>query len=239
MGRVGFVGIALLVMGCTTSPGAATSPPVAPSLSAPPIAVITPGSATATPMSTVPAGAGSTTTPAPPITTTPTAASQTAASQTATPTTPGPTCLKSPILTVREFLDADPDCLGGWDVSIRAWADDPFATGWEAPYIEPAWLAYPPDGISMLWGVQQTEDEHTCSEDLDPACGAMFVYVRPGSGRSLGDTPGWVIATGHVRDAAAATCRYVVGDDWPGDPPDDASARAECRGHFVLTEVSS
>lgn len=136
-------------------------------------------------------------------------------------------------------MDADPSCFDDEEVAIRAWVDTPFATGWEAPYIEPAWLAYPPDGISMLWGVPPTGEEHMCSEDVDPACSALFVHVRPGSGLSLGEKPRWAIVTGHVGDSAAATCHYVVGDDWPGDPPDDDSARAECRGNFVLTGVSA
>lgn len=240
------IGIGLLVVGCTAVQGTAVPMPTAPGPSASMTAAMTPGPAVATPMptwttptpATTPVPATATPEPTPATTPVPATATPEPASTDPTPTpTPGLDCPSSPVLTVRAFLDADPTCFGGADVSIRAWADTPFATGWEAPFIEPAWLAYPPDGISMLWGVPPTGEEHLCATD-DPACGALFVHVRSGSGMTLGDTPAWVLITGHVRDAAAETCHYVVGDDWPGEPPDDKGARAECRGNFVLTGVS-
>ncbi len=230
-----FLGIGLLVAGCAVNQGAATPTPTSPEPIAQMTAVISSVPATPTPTSPEPIAQMTAVISSVPATASPSSAQSTSS---APPSTPRPSCLASSVLTVREFVEADRACPGGVDVSIRAWADTPFATGWEAPFIEPGWLAYPPDGMSMLWGVPPTGEEHSCSVDVDPACSALFIHVRPGSGLTLGDKPGWVIVTGHVGDSAADTCHYVVGQDWPGDPPDDESARNDCRGNFVLTGVS-
>ncbi len=162
------------------------------------------------------------------------------------PATPRPTPTDVPVsgcptmtpLPVLEFTLADPLCFASPDVAVRGWLGDPPPVGWEAPYIEPGWLIYPPEPRnSALWS-GPPGGEAMCG--ADPECAWFFVHVAPTSAVSLGSTPRWVIVTGHLLDPAAETCHYVFDDAWPAaaPTPPDVQAREECRSQFVATAIT-
>jgi hypothetical protein len=176
---------------------------------------------------------GLSTTPAP----TPTAEPSLAALASSGPT-PEPTdqpCPTAEILTVGEFVRAKPSCFGDEPFKLRSWADRPPPTGFEGPaHIEPRWLYYPDENLTVLWSAKTVG--HRCP-DVEPDCDGFFPHINPDSGLSFLPLGRWVIVTGHLRDPAAERCRYVYPDDWTDPKADDMEAIRRCRTHFVVTAI--
>ena len=149
--------------------------------------------------------------------------------------TPKP-CPTAQVLTVDEFVDARFACFGDEDIKIRGWVDYPTPLGFEGPWIEPDWLAYPvPDAIA-LWSAVPRGEFHRCPA-AEPDCEWFFPHLKPGSGLSFLPVERWVIVTGHVHDPAAEACHYedpVTGERLPLDETD---AIRQCRHGFVVTAI--
>jgi hypothetical protein len=175
----------------------------------------------------------------PPNIATPAATVAPAASTRPTPTpVPVGGCPVGSQLTVREYVEADPVCLEGRELTIRAWLDFSPPLGWEGPVIEPAWIAYPPGGgPAALWQVPPTGEDNVCNSDVAGECAWFFAHVDPASRLALGQRR-WVVVTGHVADPAAGTCRWVPLDGMEEPLPDVATAIASCRANFVLTSIT-
>jgi hypothetical protein len=211
--------ILVLVVGCG-APGTSAVPPAS---SEPRTAALATPAPTATPSATTqPSMVPPTSAPTP---------DPTAFTEPTVDPEPEPTQVACPVgspLGVREFLDARLSCFGSDDVAIRAWLDTPPTFGFIGPVVRPMWLYYPPDGTYFtLFSEPPEEPDHLCG-------GCMFLHLPPDSTIELGGPARWVIATGHRKDPAAATCHYDEPADWVGPEPDDAGARAGCRGSFVL-----
>lgn len=190
--------------------------------------------------SAVLAAACSTVTPSLQPSATATAATPTSgptAGPTPTPVLPGVgLCPTNAPLTPFNFVESNAVCFAGRDFEIRGWLDGPPAIGFAPPGIAPGWIYNPTDDLSTLWDAQPIGPDKTCEVD-GRGCAWMFVHVDPASGPVFEPRPRWVIATGHVEDAIAETCRYVYPDDWTGLRLDDQSAVALCRSQFVLVSI--
>jgi hypothetical protein len=120
-------------------------------------------------------------------------------------------------------------------VNLIGWADRPIATGVEPPSIDPAWLAYwLPAPISTLWSERPVGESPEC---VTEGCAWIFVHIVPGSGVTFATKPGWVLVTGHLNDPLAETCHWVYAPDMDVGTLNDISARRQCRGSLVLTNV--
>ncbi len=144
-----------------------------------------------------------------------------------------PACPTGSPLTLMAIERADPACFHGRDVSIVAWTDAQGPFGLEPPTIAPAWLAYGLLGSGyVLW----SGPDHAGCENAEE-CVEMIPAIVPGSGLTIGKTHRWVLVTGHLDDPASATCQWVYPATWDEGHYDDALARQQCRGRFVLTAI--
>ena len=192
--------------------------------------------------------AGASPTSSPAVLTTPSAAADTPAptttlSPTASPeptVAPEPTeepartygpCPTTAVISVKEFVLADPACFETGDIEVRGWLDHSSPFGFEAPGVEPGWLWYPTDEAVTLWVDVPKGDDFSCNEDVDAWCYSFWLHVAPDSPLQLPPLKRWVILTGHTHDPAAESCIY---DDGSGPNPDLVAA---CRSHFVVTAI--
>ena len=171
----------------------------------------------------------------------PTATDATVSGPTAATATPRPTptpvlaapCPIGSPLEVLEVTESDPECLHG-EIVVTGWLDFPPAMGWEGPSVEPAWLYYPPEGVSALWSSRVVEPEHSCP--AGGPCGWFFLHLPPTSTITLMREPGHITLRGHFGDPASATCHYLADAEEFGTA-DDAEAVRQCESHFVVTEI--
>jgi hypothetical protein len=167
-----------------------------------------------------------------------TRASMTSPRPTPTPVPPGVTCPPVADLTVREFVDADPACFQGVELTMRAWLDFSPPLGWEGPEIEPSWVAYPvAGGPAALWQAPPTGEDNVCDHDTEPGCAWFFAHLDPAAHLTLG-TERWIRVTGHIADPAADACHYVPYEGMDDPLPDAAQAVAVCRAQFVVTSIA-
>ena len=102
--------------------------------------------------------------------------------------------------------------------------------------IEPAWLAYPVG--TGLWDKPVPRD--TNGACLSDPCTLLWIRVDPSSGLTFDTAGRWVRISGHFRDPAAETCKYIISSFEPINPgATDDGARQTCRAAFVLTAVES
>ena len=167
----------------------------------------------------------------------PSSASPTAGPTTSTAPTPTAvpvgTCPTNSPMTVRQFVEADPNCAIGRDVEIRGWLDAPPAIGFEPPGIEPSWLNWF-GGLSFIYETGPVGPDGICETDGGRGCADFVWSIDPASGLELTGPPRWVIVRGHLDDPAAQTCRYVYPEDWTAERAADAQAVETCRQRFVI-----
>jgi hypothetical protein len=128
-------------------------------------------------------------------------------------------------------------CFGSAKVTLTGWLGVAYVIGdWDVPYsLEPSWLWSP--------GIGQHEVLSRDSNALNPL--AVRLFFKPGSALAGAPVDRWVVLTGHLSDPTASTCRWVYYPGYDpatggqGDRPDDASARANCAGSFVVDAIAN
>jgi hypothetical protein len=150
-------------------------------------------------------------------------------------TSPGPPTPVPTPMTVREYVSMTPVPNDASAVAIRGWLDRLPSIGWEAPYIEPAWLAYPPDHPNVALWQRGPGGDAMCGGASD--CAFLVLHLAPDSTIKLGADARWVDVVGHRNDPEAETCHYVFGEPWPGPTPANTSAVEHCLEQFVVVEL--
>ena len=184
-----------------------------------------------------------TSTPSPTATTAvlPSPTATTAVSPSPNPTsapsvTPGSSC--PPPATVKVLggwtaawpSDQLADCFGNADLEVTGYLAPAWELGGVSNGVVPSWLGEWSGLMEVLWLKPHPADG--CYADDD--CIWLFLFAPDASVLPL--TPDrWVSVTGHFDDPVAQTCRA------PAQGPDiittDAQAIAECRKHFVITQI--
>ena len=122
------------------------------------------------------------------------------------------------------------DCFGSADLEVTGYLAHPWGIGGVGHGVVPTWLGEWSGLESVLW-IKPNPTEGCSGDD----CGWLFLYAPDASALPLSPDR-WVALTGHFDDPLAQTCRATA-PEGSGYPSTDAEAIAECRMHFVVTEI--
>jgi hypothetical protein len=139
---------------------------------------------------------------------------------------------------VVEFVDSDPICWSGLQLSFGGWLDYSPPLGFEGPLVKPVWLPYPPSGqLWALWSVKPVDRDNLHCPDWAPDCRWLALHLDPSSDVVFGTEPRWVHVTGHVDDPAAVTCHWVFDENYPDDGRPASEAIEWCRRSFIVDTI--